>query len=65
MKTFIQWLKSLPKPKPSRKDANRYNKIAMFKSFADKYEGTCDYDLNGMWLTAASREERRMKDGIR
>jgi hypothetical protein len=60
MKTFIQWLRAMTKP--SRKDAIRANKIAMFKSFADKYEGTCDYDLNGMWLTAARRVEVRMRD---
>lgn len=60
MKTFIEWLRSTRGK--SRKDAIRANKIAMFKSFAGKYEGTCDYDLNGMWLTAASREEARMRD---
>ena len=60
MKTFIDWLRSMAKT--SRKDENRSNKIAMFKSFASKYEGTCDYDLNGLWLTAASRAEARMRD---
>ena len=48
--------------RPSRKDTVRLNKIAMFKSFADKYEGTCDYDLNGMWLTAADRLRVKMGD---
>lgn len=60
MKTFIEWLRSMAKQ--SRRDAIRLNKIAMFKSFADKYEGTVDYDLNGMWLTDASRVEARMGD---
>lgn len=60
MKTFIEWLRAMTKP--SRKDAIRANKIAMFKSFAGKYEGTCDYDLNGMWLTAARRVELGMRD---
>lgn len=60
MKTFIDWLRAMPKT--SRKDTDRTNKIAMFKSFADKYEGTCDYDLNGMWLTAADRLRVKMMD---
>jgi hypothetical protein len=60
MKTFIEWLRAMTKP--SRKDAIRANQIAMFKSFAGNYEGTCDYDLNGMWLTAARRVEVRMMD---
>jgi len=60
MKTFIEWLRAMTKP--SRKDTIRANKIAMFKSFAGKYEGTCDYDLNGMWLTAARRVEVMMRD---
>jgi len=60
MKTFIQWLRAMTKP--SRKDSIRENKIAMFKSFADKYKGTVDYDLNGMWLTAAHRVELGMRD---
>lgn len=60
VKTFIEWLRSMTRP--SKKDTARTNKIAMFKSFADKYEGTCDYDLNGMWLTAASRLRVKMWD---
>lgn len=60
MKTFIEWLRAMPKQ--SRKDSIRENKIAMFKSFADKYEGTVDYDLNGMWLTAANKAELGMMD---
>jgi hypothetical protein len=60
VKTFIEWLRSTRKQ--SQRDAIRDNKIAMFKSFADKYEGTCDYDLNGLWLTAARRVEVRMRD---
>ena len=60
MKTFIDWLRSMAKT--SRKDTDRTNKIAMFKSFADKHEGTCDYDLNGMWLAAARRVEVMMRD---
>lgn len=52
MKTFIQWLRSMKKP--SRKDLMR-EKIDMFWSFADRYQGTDDRDIAGLFMTAAER----------
>lgn len=60
MKTFIEWLKSLPKPKPSRKDRISQMKIDMFWSFADRYQGTDDRDIAGLFMTAAERARRSL-----
>lgn len=59
MKTFIEWLRAMSKP--SRKDRVSQMKIDMFWSFADRYQGTDDRDLAGLFMTAAERARRRMQ----
>ncbi len=60
MKTFIEWLKSLPKPKPSRKDRISQMKIDMFWSFANNSNGTDNRDIAALFMTAAERLRVKM-----
>ena len=60
MKTFIEWLRSMPKP--SRKDRIAQMKIDMLWSFADMNQGTDNRDLAGLFMTAAERIRVKMGD---
>jgi hypothetical protein len=60
MKTFIEWLRAMPKP--SKKDRIAQMKIDMFWSFAGNSNGTDNRDIAGLFMTAASRAEARMRD---
>lgn len=60
MKTFIQWLRSLSRP--SVKDRREQMRIDMFWSFANRYNGTDDCDIAGLFMTAAERARQRLQD---
>ena len=60
MKTFIDWLRSMPKP--SRKDGISQMKIDMFWSFAGNSNGTDNRDIAGLFMTAADRIRVKMGD---
>ena len=60
MKTFIDWLRSMPKP--SRKDRISQMKIDMFWSFAGNSNGTDNRDIAGLFMTAAERIRVKMED---
>lgn len=60
MKTFIQWLRSLSRP--SVKARREQMRIDMFWSFADRYNGTDDRDIAGLFMTAAERARKRLRD---
>lgn len=60
MKTFIEWLRSMPKP--SRKERISQMKIDMFWSFAGNSNGTDNRDIAGLFMTAANRIRARMRD---
>lgn len=59
-KTFIDWLRSMPKP--SKKDLSKQEKIDMFWSFANNSNGTDNYDIAGLFMTAAERLRVKMRD---
>lgn len=60
MKTFIDWLRAMPKP--SRKDRVAKMKIDMFWSFAGNSNGTDNRDIAGLFMTAAERIRVKMGD---
>ena len=60
MKTFIDWLRVMPKP--SKRDRIAQMKIDMFWSFAGNSNGTDNYDIAGLFMTAADRIRVKMGD---
>lgn len=60
MKTFIEWLRAMVRP--TRSTTNTMRRIDFGWDMANRYNGTQDADIAGMWMTFAERESQKLGD---